>query len=386
MLEPSAKLKQALSHVEAPWDAARSERTLSALPAGRRRRQLRRSVGSLVLLGASIGCALWWMPADSQTSTAPIAHASRANAVVHEAEASSAAAATPVQGPGTSPLGRQLELQDGSRIVLLDAPTDVVVEESSPQLMALRLTAGRARFAVSQRPERLFRVRTANVTVEVLGTVFELSQAGDKTRVRVEHGKVAVMWQQQRALLRAGEEGWFPPALPEAPKPKRPARTGPQRGPAPLAADDWREHAERGDFNTAFPLLPPVATLASMPVSELLLAADAARLSGHPSQAIPFLERVVEAHGEDARAPLAAFTLGSLLMHQLGMPREAEGAYAKARALTRGGALAQDALARQVEAAHRAGDDGRARALAVEYLRQYPEGRRVDAVRRFGGL
>ncbi|MFM2417252.1 MAG: hypothetical protein RL385_1975, partial [Pseudomonadota bacterium] len=67
-------------------------------------------------------------------------------------------------------------------------------------------------------------------------------------------------------------------------------------------------------------------------------------------------------------------------MHQLGMPSEAEGAYAKARALTRGGALAQDALARQVEAAHRAGDDGRARALALEYLRQYPEGRRVDAV------
>jgi transmembrane sensor len=94
----------------------------------------------------------------------------------------------------------------------------------------------------------------------------------------------------------------------------------------------------------------------------------------------------MKTHADDARAPLAAFTLGGVLLQQLGRPREAEAAYAEARATTRSAALAQDALARQVEAAHRAGDDARARTLALEYLKLYPDGRRMHAVRRFGGL
>ncbi|MFM2417251.1 MAG: hypothetical protein RL385_1974 [Pseudomonadota bacterium] len=275
MSEPSAKLKQALSRVEAPWDAARTARTLRALPAGRRRRRVRHVLGTLLLLGASIGCALLLMPAASQTNVASSSQAPYAPNVVHTA-APSAVSASAAQGTGASPSGRKLELQDGSRIELLDAPTDVVVEESGPLLMALRLTAGRAHFAVSRRPERRFRVRTESVTVEVIGTEFELMQAGEKTRVRVAHGKVAVLWQDQRALLTAGEEGWFPPEHPEPPaadmasadKPKRPARSSAARAAPKPPAEGWRELAEQGDFNTAFPLLPPVATRASMPVSE----------------------------------------------------------------------------------------------------------------------
>jgi transmembrane sensor len=151
-------------------------------------------------------------------------------------------------------------------------------------------------------------------------------------------------------------------------------------------AESWREHAEGGDFKSAFPLLPKTDTMTTMSVSDLLLAADAARLSGHPREALPFLTRVVEAHAEDTRAPLAAFTLGGVLMHQLGLPREAEAAYARARSTTTSEALAQDALARQVEAASRAGDDALAQKLARVYLDKYPEGRRVNAVRRFGRL
>jgi len=48
--------------------------------------------------------------------------------------------------------------------------------------------------------------------------------------------------------------------------------------------------------------------------------------------------------------------------------------------------LAEDALAREVEAWSRAGETETARVQALIYSQRYPQGRRVHAVRRFGGL
>jgi len=118
--------------------------------------------------------------------------------------------------------------------------------------------------------------------------------------------------------------------------------------------------------------------------ADLLLAADAARLSGHPAEAVPYLERVLRGHGRDPRTGLAAFTLGRVLLDELGRPSEAVDAFALAR--SSGGPLAEDALAREVEALARAGDVTRSRELALLYRRLYPNGRRAKAVSRFGGL
>jgi transmembrane sensor len=118
--------------------------------------------------------------------------------------------------------------------------------------------------------------------------------------------------------------------------------------------------------------------------ADLLLAADAARLSGHPAEAVPYLERILRGHTRDPRAGLAAFTLGRVLLDELGRPREAIDAFARARSA--GGPLAEDALAREVEAVSRAGDVARCRELALLYHQLYPNGRRAKAVSRFGGL
>jgi len=86
----------------------------------------------------------------------------------------------------------------------------------------------------------------------------------------------------------------------------------------------------------------------------------------------------------DVRAPLAAFTLGRILLYQLGRPAEAADAFALVRKILPAGPLSSDALAREAEAADRAGLKERARGLAEEYGHKYPSGRRLESVRRYG--
>src|SRR5262249_23004104 len=129
-----------------------------------------------------------------------------------------------------------------------------------------------------------------------------------------------------------------------------------KQGPVPAPAGEgtptgggasWRTLAQDGDYSNAYKLMQSdwSGVVRDEP-GELLLAADVARLSGHPARAIEALQRVVEKHASDSRAPLAAFTLGRTLLDQLGRPREAATAFATARRLEPRGAMAQDALAR----------------------------------------
>jgi transmembrane sensor len=372
MSDARPELDRVLAQVEPRWDAARSERTLPGargkLAAGRRRR---------VVAGAALALALVAGGAAWLTSPQPGVPRAAAGYVVE---------------PGA------LRFADGSRALLLDPAARVEVTEISASAIRVGLPAGRARFEVSKQPGRTFRVECGDVAVEVLGTAFELLRQGARTHVQVSTGRVAVRWSGGEALLTDGAEGWFPP-VPGAP----PGVTGPApeqgatRSPEPTAeataatdrvkpASSWRQHAEQGEFGQAYALLEQKGARVADDVEELLLAADAARLSGHPAEAVPYLQKVVERHAGDPRAPLSAFTLGGVLMNQLGRPREAELAYGRARKLSPEGSLAQDALARQVEAAHRAGDQARSRTLSLQYQELYPNGRRLNAVRRFGGL
>ncbi len=65
---------------------------------------------------------------------------------------------------------------------------------------------------------------------------------------------------------------------------------------------------------------------------------------------------------------------------------EAAEAFATARTLSPEGALAQDALAREVESWARAAEAATAQERAREYLARYPHGRRAKVVRVLGGL
>ena len=97
------------------------------------------------------------------------------------------------------------------------------------------------------------------------------------------------------------------------------------------------------------------------------------------------LKRLLANHARDPRAPSAAFTLGWLLMKELGKPREAALAFSRAEALAPRGNLAEDATARAVEAWVAAGDRSRAKAEVGRYRQKYPHGRHLAMLERLVG-
>jgi len=270
----------------------------------------------------------------------------------------------------------------------LTADTELVVDPQGAG-RAFVLRRGSARFVVTHDERRPFRVRVGPLVVEDLGTIFSVARLSEhELNVAVEEGHVAVLCEDSRAEIGRGQQRTF-----TCPAAEEHARDTPASAPAPTtpkvvdrqAAPAWRMLAERGRYREAYDSLrgasePPVRD----ETHELLLAADTARLSGHSGEAVPYLRRVLVRHGNDPRAHLAAFTLGRVLLDELARPAEAAEAFERARAPR--GPLAEDALAREIEAWARAGDAQRAHGMALEYQRSYPQGRRMRAVAKFGGL
>jgi transmembrane sensor len=323
-------------------------------------------------------------------------------------------AAITAQAPAALPL---LHYEDGSIITATSRDARAEPIEVGPELVSTRLSAGAARFSVTPNPKRLFRVIARDVTITVLGTIFTVAIEPADVRVHVERGRVRVAWPAGERELAVGEEVLVPTgtealaptamvhAAELASEAEAPAETpnalpleklAPEGAPVPsprhtaVAAQpsiSWRELAEDGDYASAFAQMQDEGTAAVHDEpGDLLLAADVARLGGHPEKAVAPLSRVVTTHAGDSRAPLAAFTLGRTLLDQLGRPREAAQAFATARKLDPHGALEQDALAREVESWSRAGEATLAHERATEYVQRYPKGRRLAAVRRLGGL
>jgi hypothetical protein len=148
----------------------------------------------------------------------------------------------------------------------------------------------------------------------------------------------------------------------------------------------WVTLADQRRFGEAYGLLRQVPMKNLSEPDDLLLAADVARQAGRPERAVPFLERVVAEHPRQMCAQLAGFSLGKIYLDNLDQPALAARRFADVRAMAPAGGLAQDALAREVEAWARAGETARARDGALEYARVYPHGQRLTAVRDLGGI
>jgi len=352
-----------LARLEPRWSPSRTERnldrTLERVEGGRRRR-LGMIATTAAVAGLVVGVGLARAVTRGRAGSQPMV--ARAATVV------SASPALPL-----SPAGRQLALVDGTTVSLLDEWTRAIVNADARARIDLHVADGPAAFDVPAAPARTFVVRVLRFEVRTLGARFVLTPRGDELEVTVARGQVQVDWTGGRGAVAEGSTARFAP-------PVVAGGVGVDR--AGALRSGFRALAAPHDYTAAYDSLVAAPALAGHTPEDLMLAADAARLSGHPAEAIPFLRRLLRDDARDARAPVAAFTLGRILLAQLDRPGEAADAFATSRRLAPGGPLAEDALAREIEAAARAGDRTRARKLADEYAQRFPHGWRAETVRR----
>jgi transmembrane sensor len=362
MDELTRELARVQDDLAPAWNVERASRLYAATQQRGRRRAVRRTVTVAVL-----------------TMTAVAALALRVGREPAAEIAGSSVAPTTTSG-------HVLRLADGSRA------------HNSKERVGLRLVAGRAHFDVVRDATRSFVVEAGPYRVEVIGTSFDVDRSEREVQVAVSHGKVRVYGPSGAHDVSAGESKRFAiaarvfepvsetstepaePAAADEPAPS--ARPKAKRASAPAR---WRSLTQSGQYDAAFALVEGGGVVDDEPAA-LMDAADAARLSGHPQSAVKYLEQVVRDHRHSPVAPLAAFTLGRVYLDRLGQPDRAAEAFERARQLSPTGSLAQDALAREVEALSKGGNAERAYLRAQQYLRQYPKGRRVRAVQLYGGL
>jgi transmembrane sensor len=286
-----------------------------------------------------------------------------------------------------APGPRRAELSDGSAIEV-DPGARVEMLASSASQFSLVVRRGRARFSVTPGGPRRWSIEARGVAVEVVGTILSVESSPRGVSVSVDVGAVIVRsaafadgvkrlsageavfvaTETENAARRANESA---PIAPEraAPGdlPEAPAST--QSTPAP--ASPARSQQAR---------VPPSGSARAESVRDLWSRADAARGAGDARAAGKLLERIVAQHPGDARAPLAAFTLGTLLANDLGEPARAAVAFRRALALGLPEALRDSAYLNLASAWRNAGDRAAVRAVASEYAKAHPDGEQRQAL------
>jgi transmembrane sensor len=346
--------------IQPRWEPTDTHRALAATHARLVQRKQRFTLGTAALAVALAAAALGLVVYQLR-SRAPLPEGSAVAAAVV------ASALPPANDPSVT------RFSDGSTARVLGAG-QVVVRTATDALIETTLDSGAAEYSVAPRSGRRFVVHAGIATVEVIGTQFRVEHEGERVRVSVTRGKVKVSAGEERITLVPGESRWFSPASGVLPEPSDAA--------APHAAagsprDRFVDLAHRGDYRGAYQVLARSPGAVGAGPEDLMLAADAARLSNHPEEALPYLRRVTRDYPRDSRAALSAFTQGRILLSQLGRPAEAAEAFAQSRRLAPSGALAEPALGREIEALNRAGQSDRAALLAGEYARRYPNGKQV---------
>jgi FecR-like protein len=293
--------------------------------------------------------------------------------------------------------GASLAFSDGTEVTLEARSVARVVEVTSDGARLL-LEDGRARLSVTPRSGARWSVSAGPFEVLVTGTRFDLEWSHSEQRLRLDlvegtvhvrgpllDGGIALAAGQRLVADHAGVHIGLlsdpiaaldipsaaasdtPGAVPEAPV-EAPSTA------APVApAKSWSKRIAEGDIDGVLAEAEArglEAVIAGGTLDELVALADAARYRGRASLARRALEAVRERHPTSGAAHTAAFLLGRL----------AEGGgggalrwYDQYLAESPNGTFAAEAFGRKLVIL-RGSDPARARTLAAEYLKRWPNG------------
>jgi transmembrane sensor len=362
--------------LEPDWTASRASEIKMRIELRKRewkRRQKMITAASVFMLASVMAGGFYLFSREGDTASLNEKSAARNSSFrVSEKRAGS--------GSGLESQGAKSATKPVATAVTSDAKFQV---EEDAQTSTYRIISGAVRFDTGGNNEKSLKVKTGDVLVEDVGTVFTVEALADeRARVEVLEGRVLVTWPDGQRELGAGDNALFPPDETVAIKGKSKADEHSPTGSSP--SPDWRLLARNGDFVAAFRMIDKNPSAILNRVEDLLLAADVMRLSGRPKQAVYYLEKIIKEHNADPRSNLAAFTVGRVFLDELGSPGQAARAFAIAGRA--GSPLAEEALAREVEAWSRAGEVDRARAAASIYVKKYPSSARIEVVRAFGGI
>lgn len=317
-------------------DLARAWRAIEARrrPASRPRRRAQLGLGVAVALAAA--GALYLRPDAPEPRSAPIA---RTAGALHDERGAVLARIAP---------GHRVALEEGSSIET-DAAGELDVLTNTAGELALHLVSGGAHFSVTPGGPRRWRIEGGGVSVEVVGTVFDVVRDGERMRVRVERGSVIVRGEDVPDTVRrlvAGEQLVIGPEhghehASEVPRaPVDPLASGAR--PPPVAhVDRTAREAPRPASTSDLPAQAEVDERDEP--TRWLEEADHARREDRLEDAVAVLERLVEQHPSSHEAPIAEYTRARLLMR---LERAAEARRAYARAIELGLPPALDAAAR----------------------------------------
>jgi transmembrane sensor len=299
---------------------------------------------------------------------------------------------------------RTVAFAEGSTVAL-DAVGVIETTANEAHAVDVTLRAGSARFTIAQSPRR-WTIDTGVGVIQVSAAKFAVWRSESGVDVQVFEGTIVVrgagvsngarkLGQNERLHLAAVARDYVPapsvPPIPSAPIDGAPKVTAPaepkpiprQRRkvvPAPdVPSPTWQTLADEKKYDDAYAQLGKEGVTNEAKkvdtVDDLLRLSDVARLSGHPVDALPSLDRILGEFPTDRRAGIAAFTRGRIAADDLHDATAAADAFARAISLGLPGALRETAQYRLVEARDRAGDREGAAAAARDYRSQYPNGR-----------
>ena len=363
------------------WSGITARRNIAA-----RRRRTFRIVGAMSVCAiATVSVARW----NDRTPSARMAAASPLRTSI----------GMPVATIAATDHAETFAFDDASHVTLTPgAQLTPRINDGSTFVSGL---AGGATFDVTPGGPRRWSIECGLVTVDVIGTRFSVVDTSNADRrsvhVNVDHGIVLVRGEnvpdQKKRLIDGESIDVIEPHLAPAPTASTSAAPAIALAAPKLATSatmlpspSWHDLANRGDYANAYRELGPdglASEAAIANVDDLLALADVARLSAHPRDAIAPLSRVVSEHRTDARAPLAAFTIGRVDLDTLNDPAAAAHAFQQAIDLGLPDALLDDAYARLAEANVKAGDQTAARAASAACSAKHPGCGRSSAMKRW---